>query len=247
MGFNIGDAVEVIGGKWRGKEGQVSAIPSPGRYSIRLQVIPAEVANIAEKDLKKPKWDHKHGLAGKTQDFVTDAGVISSGASLAKKKVLERVLELFGKTSDPRPTRLRGLPSHVAAMNNELTPPTNPAARRSYDADAEKYKAVEQAAISALLASAEAANIDIPPIAAIYPLLGRVVILSRKNGALARQEDYFALSDLADIRAQYVMDVNVLGTYYQSVAAYQNFNNYQPNGERWVTVLMEQGLADGYQ
>jgi hypothetical protein len=159
------------------------------------------------------------------------------------------VLELFGKLADDRATRLRGLPTHVAALNNELNPPAaNAGGAQNYQRDEAQYRAVEQDSVSTLLSTAEAVNINFPPLAIIFPLLGRVVILDRKAGVLHRQEEYFKPEELNNIRATYRMEANALGPYYQGVPAYQNFPNFQ-GLPRWVPDLLAAnpgGLADGY-
>jgi hypothetical protein len=250
MALKVNDKVKVIA-KTHARSGREGYVTGTGRGRDRYLVNFGQgvVEDMLERDLEKVedkgKWDHKHGLAGKAADFTSASGVTAGAASLAEKKLTERIAELFGKTSDARADRLRGLPSHVAALNNELAPPSGAAERRAYDGDLATYRSVEQGAVTKLMAEAEAAGIDFPPIAVLFPQLGRVVILSRKNGTVAHEEQYFG--NFATARPMYALDANALGDYYKNeVGAYANHAAHSPAGGRWVCTLFERGLADGY-
>jgi hypothetical protein len=231
-----------------GREGYVTGSGrGQGRYLVNFGQNAIE--DMLERDLEKVedkgKWDHKHGLAGKATDFTSATGATAGGASLAEKKLTERIAELFGKTSDTRANRLKGLPSHVAALNSELAPPSGAVERGAYDRDKATYKAVEQASVEKLVAAAEGAGIDFPPLAVLFPLLGRTVILSRKNGTVAHEEQYFG--SFATARPTFLLDANALGDYYKNeVPAYANHAAFSAAGGRWVSTLFERGLADGY-
>ncbi len=250
MTLKVGDEVKVIktGHQRLGKTGRVSGTgKGQGRYLINFGS--GIVEDMLEKDLQKieekGKWDHKHGLAPKGADFTAQGGATASAASLAEKKISERIEELFGKHSDTRAIRLKGLPSHVAALNNELAPPTG-VNKAAYDDNLSAFRAIERSAVNALVLAAGSAGIDFPPIAVLFPILGRVVILSRKAGVNSQTEDYFASGNYATTKPNYLLDANLLGPYYQNVAAYANHAAYSPAGGRWVCILFEQGLADGY-
>ena len=250
MALKVNDKVKVVA-RAHARHGREGFVTGPGRGRDRYLVNFGQgaVDDMLERDLEKIEdkgtWDHKPGLAGKATDFTAAGGATAGGASLAEKKLAERIAELFGKASDTRQNRLKGLPSHVAALNSELAPPSGPAERRAYDADQATYKAVEQAALQKLVTAAEAAGIDFPPVAVLFPQLGRAVIVSRKNGTAAREEQYFG--SFATARPTFLLDANALGDFYKNdVPAYANHAVYSPAGGRWVCTLFEQGLADGY-
>lgn len=75
-------------------------------------------------------------------------------------------------------------------------------------------------------------------------MLGRVLIISRKDGGVVRAEDYF--SDYGAARGTYAMDANVLGQFYMDHPAYSNHATFSPAAGRWVCALMESGLVDDY-
>lgn len=250
MTLKVNDKVKVTaqGHRYRGREGHVTGSgKGQGRYMVNLGQ--GVVADLLERELElvpdKGKWDHKHGLARKATDFTSAGGTTAGAVSLAEKKIKERIAELFGKVSDTRPNRLKGLPSHVAALNNELAPPAGPAERAAYDQDQAAYKGVEQIALTMLRKAAESADIDIPPVAVLFPLLGRAVIVSRKGGKTAYEERYFG--NYVTARPDFVLDANALGAFYKDeVPAYANHAAYQAQGGRWVSTLFERGLADGF-
>jgi len=216
-------------------------------------MLPAQGVSGHPTSIADSLTGERHGTQGQRQgqgnrqatDFTSAGGVTAGGASLAEKKIAERIAELFGKTSDARAARLKGLPSHVAALNSELAPPGGAAERRAYDADKATYRAVEQTAVEKLKAAAEAAGIDFPPIAVLFPQLCRIAIVSRKNGTVAYQEGYFG--DFATARPTYLLDANALGAFYKDdVPAYANHAACSAAGGRWVCELFERSLADGY-
>jgi ribosomal protein L24 len=55
MAFNVGDTVAITGGKYKGNQGQVMAVESPTRYTVRVKMEGNPQASIAEKDLAKSK------------------------------------------------------------------------------------------------------------------------------------------------------------------------------------------------
>ena len=250
MALKVNDKVKVTakGHQHHGREGYVTG-SGKGRDRYLVNFGQGVSADLLERELgkieDKGKWDHKHGLAPKATDFTTVGGATAGAVSLAEKKISERIAELFGKTTDTRANRLKGLPSHVAALNNELAPPGGPAERLAYDEHKAAYKAVEQAAVTKLVKAAEATDIDFPPISVLFPQLGRAVIVSRKNGIMAREEQYFG--SFATARPNFLLDANALGDFYKNeVPAYANHAAYSAAGGRWVCTLCERGLADGY-
>jgi hypothetical protein len=173
------------------------------------------------------KWDMKHGLGKRGNDYAPAGGATHGAAGLAAKQIKERIFELFGKAEHDADRRRMGIPTHFAEIQGLLK---NLARDVGDDA-----RLIEGQIKSDIQKALQLADIDLPPLGLVLPTLSTVWLFYRLGANFTCYGQIFDSGDLAATYATWKVTGTEMGDFRKQFAVYKAWPYYSQMAPPTVT------------